>query len=204
MRINRNARTIYLKIVYYGPGLCGKTTNLTQLFALAPPEQRGELVKLDTETERTLFFDYFPLSGGTLAGHKVKFDFFTVPGQSFYATTRAAVLEGVDGVVFVADSDPDREEANLISHEDMIRTLIARGRDPENIPRVYQWNKRDLHRPIPISALERALNPKHLPSVEAVATLGVGVKETQDLIVNKVLERLHAGARSGREAEHHV
>ncbi len=204
MRLNRNARTIYLKIVYYGPGMCGKTTNLMKLFALAPPERRGELVTLDTETERTLFFDYFPLNGGTLANHTVKFDFFTVPGQSFYAATRAAVLDGADGIVFVADSDPDREEANIISHEDMIRTLRERGRDPDNIPRVYQWNKRDLKRTIPVAALERALNPSRFPSVEAVATLGVGVQEAQEMVINWVLERLHSGSRSAREAAPHA
>jgi hypothetical protein len=114
------------------------------------------------------------------------------------------VLDGADGIVFVADSDPDREEANIISHEDMIRTLRERGRDPDNIPRVYQWNKRDLKRTIPVAALERALNPSRFPSVEAVATLGVGVQEAQEMVINWVLERLHSGSRSAREAAPHA
>lgn len=190
MRINRAAKLICLKIVYYGPGLGGKTTNLVRLHAGYSAEQRGDLVKLDTETERTLFFDYFPLAFGSFGGHRVKIDFFTVPGQSFYQATRQAVLEGVDGVVFVADSHPDREDANLISHEDLARSLEARGRSLRTVPHVYQWNKRDLKNAVPVSVLERSLNPGRAPSVEAIATTGVGVWETQAQIVKGVLAAL--------------
>lgn len=196
MRINRTAREIALKIVYYGPGLCGKTTNLVRLHGEYATDQRGALVKLDTETERTLFFDYFPIALGTVGGHRVKIDFFTVPGQSFYQATRQAVLEGVDGIVFVADSSPDREEANLVSHDDLVRTLAARGRDLGQIPHVCQWNKRDLRDALPVALLDRALNPHRAPTVEAVASSGVGVWETQNRIVRDVLQVLRAGPRA--------
>lgn len=204
MRINRAARTISLKIVYYGAGLCGKTTNLVHLHGRYADTQRGELIKLDTETERTLFFDYFPLDFGTAGGHRVKLDFFTVPGQSFYAATRQAVLEGVDGIVFVADSNPAREEANVTSHDDMLSTLLSRGRDPEHIPMVYQWNKRDLRKTIPVAALERSLNPRGCPSLEAVASEGIGVWETQAQIVRLVMERLRTGATRAAEGTTHA
>lgn len=199
MRINRAAREISLKVVYYGPGLGGKTTNLVRLHASCSAEQRGELIRLDTETERTLFFDYFPLAFGTIGGHRVKIDFFTVPGQSFYRNTRQAVLEGVDGLVFVADSQPDREEANLVSREDLVGSLAARGRTLADVPHVYQWNKRDVHRATPVRVLERALNPEGAPALEAIATSGVGVWETQAQIVRLVLLGLRGGARPAAE-----
>ncbi|MDP2316941.1 MAG: GTPase domain-containing protein [Pseudomonadota bacterium] len=195
MRINRASREISLKVVYYGPGLGGKTTNLVRLHARYAAEQRGELIKLDTETERTLFFDYFPLAFGAIAGHRVKIDFFTVPGQSFYQATRQAVLEGVDGIVFVADSHPDREEANLVSREDLARSLETRGRSLGAVPHVYQWNKRDVRKPIPVSILGRLLNPEGAPALEAVATTGVGVWETQAEIVKLVLQGLRGAPR---------
>lgn len=192
MRINRVSREIALKVVYYGPGLGGKTTNLLRLHSAYSREQRGELVRLDTETERTLFFDYFPLDFGSIGGHRVKIDFFTVPGQSFYQNTRQAVLEGADGVVFVADSSPDREDANLVSHDDMQRMLEARGRDLSKIPCVYQWNKRDVRGAVPVSVLQRQLNRRGAPAIEAVATEGSGVWETQAAVVRAVIEKLRA------------
>lgn len=190
MRINATRREMSLKIVYYGPGLSGKTTNLSKLHDVCPPGQRGRLVQLDTETERTLFFDYFPLSLGTASGYKIKVDYFTVPGQSFYQTTRQAVLEGVDGIVFVADSSPDREEANLLSREDLVRTLSVRNRPLARIPHVYQWNKRDVRRALPVATLSRTLNPERAESIEAIAANGVGVWDTQQLIVRMVLSEL--------------
>jgi mutual gliding-motility protein MglA len=202
VRINRVAREISLKIVYYGPGLSGKTTNLVRLHAGYSSEQRGELIRLDTETERTLFFDYFPLAFGAIGGYRVKIDFFTVPGQSFYQNTRQAVLEGVDGLVFVADSHPDREEANVVSREDLVRSLDARGRPLSGVPHVYQWNKRDAPRPIPIGVLERALNPERAQSLEAIASSGVGVWETQAHIVKQVLVGLRANTRPGERPTH--
>lgn len=200
MRINRLQREIALKVVFYGPGMGGKTTNLLRLHSAYSPTQRGELVRLDTETERTLFFDYFPLDFGSIGGHRVKFDFFTVPGQAFYQNTRQAVLEGVDGLVFVADSAPDREEANLVSHEDMVRMLAARGRDFLRIPCVYQWNKRDLLKTLPVATLQKALNRRASPAFEAVATTGHGVWETQSAIVRLVVETLRANATRGAAA----
>ncbi len=200
MRINRANREICLKIVYYGPGLGGKTTNLVRLHAGYSAEQRGELIKLDTETERTLFFDYFPLAFGAIGGHRVKIDFFTVPGQSFYQATRQAVLEGADGLVFVADSHPSREDANLVSRDDLVRSLAARGRTLDTIPHVYQWNKRDLPTVIPVSVLERTLNPERATSLEAIAATGAGVWETQAHIVKQVLMQLRAGPSAAASA----
>ena len=158
MRVQAASREICLKVVYYGPGLSGKTTNLVQLHQRCPRGQRGALVQLDTESERTLFFDYFPLNVGNLGGYKVKVDFFTVPGQSFYQATRRAVLEGVDGLVFVADSAEDREGANMVARSDLVKNLEATGRTLESVRHVYQWNKRDVRRPLPLRFLEQMLN----------------------------------------------
>ncbi|MES2638935.1 MAG: gliding-motility protein MglA [Myxococcota bacterium] len=190
LRINRNSRIVIIKVVYYGPGFCGKTTNIVGLHEGYAAAQRGELIKLDTETERTLFFDYFPLDLGAVNGHRVKLDLFTVPGQSFYQLTRQAVLENVDGIVFVADSRPDREEANLVSKEDLAQSLAVRGRSLDNIPHVYQWNKRDVRNAIPVRLLERSLNPERAPSIEAVASNRVGIHETHTLLLEQLMARL--------------
>ena len=197
MRVNQARKELCLKMVYYGPGLSGKTTNLVRLHQTYPNHQRGELVQLDTETERTLFFDYFPLSIGNIGGYRVKVDFFTVPGQSFYHATRRAVLEGVDGIVFVADSGLDREEANLVSREDMVHNLELARRGLDQIPHMYQWNKRDLPRAISVSTLEAMLNPEKAPSVAASAAQGTGVWETQGMILRQVLENLR-GSTGGK------
>jgi len=197
-RLMQAQRVLALKIVYYGPGLSGKTTNLEQLHALFPKEDRGEMVKLDTETERTLFFDYFPANLGKLSGFTLKADLFTVPGQSFYHTTRRVVLEGVDGIVFVADSDPRREEANIASLENMAENLSSYQRKVTDVPVVMQWNKRDLPKPLSVKILERTLNPHGFPSIEASALTGEGVKETHDRILRRVLQDLKSKARSRR------
>ncbi|MCA8957473.1 MAG: GTPase domain-containing protein, partial [Planctomycetes bacterium] len=181
---------INCKIVYYGPGLCGKTTNLEALHRQFPERQRGAMLQLDTETERTLFFDYFPVVLGRIAGFRVKVDFFTVPGQSFYQATRRAVLDGVDGIVFVADSSPEREHANELARLDMLRSLEGRGRSLDDVPHVYQWNKRDVRQAVATRILERVLNPEGAPSFEAVASSGEGVFETQDAIVREVLDHV--------------
>lgn len=199
MRVHAGTRELILKIVYYGPGLSGKTTNLVQLHQLCPGGQRGALVQLDTESERTLFFDYFPLAMGHIGGFRVKVDFFTVPGQSFYHATRRAVLESVDGVVFVADSAEQREEANLVSREDLVASLRASGRPLEETPHVYQWNKRDVRRPLPIKAMEAMLNPEGAPSVAAIATQGMGVWDTQNTILRLVLGALRRDAAPVRK-----
>lgn len=201
MRVNARRRELCLKIVYYGAGLSGKTTNLLSLHASYTPEARGELIRLDTETERTLFFDYFPVSFGDVGGYKVKFDLFTVPGQSFYQATRRAVLEGVDGIVFVADSSPEREEANLLARADMLRALEERNRRLDDVPHVYQWNKRDVRRPLSLRILERTLNPEGAESFEAVASSGAGVWETQEAIIRRVLGTLRRRDSRG-EAPH--
>ena len=176
-----------LKVVYYGPGLSGKTTNLQMLHQKLSTTQRGALVQLDTESERTLFFDYFPAVVGRISGFKVKVDFFTVPGQSFYTATRRAVLEGADGVVFVADSSERREEANLQSRDDMVAALTGMGRSLAEVPVVYQWNKRDAADALPVSVLESMLNPEGAPSVAAVAFQGDGVMEAQKMLLESVV-----------------
>lgn len=198
MRVNQAQRVLCLKIVYYGPGLSGKTTNLVKLHQTYPEHQRGDLIQLDTETERTLFFDYFPLSMGTIGGFRTKVDFFTVPGQSFYHATRRAVLEGADGLVFVADSRPDREEANHTSRADLVQNLSQVGRSLETLPHVYQWNKRDITRAIPLVVLERTLNPERAPSFNAIASQGVGVWETQGSIIKAVIEHIRTNSLGGR------
>ncbi len=193
MRIVARRREICLKIVYYGPGLCGKTTNLLKLYDQVPEAARGNMVTLDTETERTLFFDYFPVAAGTIGRYRLKMDYFTVPGQSFYEGTRRAVLDGVDGIVFVADSSPSREQANLVSHGDMLRYLVEQGRDAEAIPRVYQWNKRDVRGALSEKMLQRLLNPEGRPAFGAIAIEGSGVKETQAAISSATLAALSSG-----------
>jgi signal recognition particle receptor subunit beta len=192
MRVNAAKRSMSLKVVYYGPGLGGKTTNLQLLHQQVPEKQRGAMLQLDTETERTLFFDYFPLSLGTIGGYKLKVDFFTVPGQSFYHATRRVLLESVDGIVFVADSSPDREEANMVSHDDMLANLKQYGKGPSQIARVYQWNKRDVSGALPVSLLERTLNRDKVPSFEAVASTGRGVWETQSALLKLVFDAVRS------------
>lgn len=182
-------RRIRVKIVYYGAGLSGKTTNLERLHAHYPTANRGSLVKLDTEMERTLFFDYFPTQFGTIGGLSVQVDFFTVPGQSFYNATRTSVLRGVDGIVFVADSSSRREVANELSKQNLVDNLATLGRSLEDIPLVYQWNKRDVSDALPVSVLS-TLNSEGAAAHEAVATQGVGVWETQRSILTSTLQRL--------------
>lgn len=198
MRIQASKRLMTLKVVYYGPGLSGKTTNLQSLHAHTADTQRGALVQLDTETERTLFFDYFPVVLGKIAGFRVKVDFFTVPGQSFYTATRKAVLQDADGVVFVADSNPRREEANLQSRDDMVDALESMGRKLEDVPHVYQWNKRDLPKVLPVKVMEKQLNPEGATSVEAVAFEGQGVMETQKAILAEVVKAIQTKLKRAR------
>ena len=195
MQINSRQGLLSFKLVYYGPGMSGKTTNLVHLHRQSAASRRGELLRLDTETERTLFFDYFPLNIGKIGGYKVKLDLFTVPGQSFYQQTRRVLLEGADGVVFVADSSPSREEANLISLTDLRQGLETWGQSMDSLPIVFQWNKRDVKGALPVSLLEKDLNPGGFPSFEAVATTGTGVQETQNALIAGVLNRVRAQSR---------
>lgn len=188
--INYSSREINCKIVYYGPGLCGKTTNLQYIYKKTNPEQKGKLISLATETERTLFFDFLPLALGDIKGFRVRFHLYTVPGQVFYAASRKLILKGVDGVVFVADSQIDRMEANIESLEDLKINLSEQGYDLEKIPFVIQYNKRDLPNVVPVEELNKVLNPNGVPYFEAVATQGTGVFETLKGIAKLVLLEL--------------
>ncbi len=188
--INYAAREINCKLVYCGPGLCGKTTNLQYIYKMVDPGTKGKLISLATETERTLFFDFLPLELGTVRGFKTRFHLYTVPGQIFYEASRKLILRGVDGVAFVADSQIDRVEANIQSLADMNKHLKELGLDPERIPVVMQYNKRDLPKVVPIDELQKALNPRNLPWLEAVAPDGKGVFETLKALAKLVLQEL--------------
>lgn len=188
MRINLRTRALTLKVVYYGPGMSGKTTNLKRIHARRPEAEKGQLIELSTESERTLFFDYFPLELGRLAGLHLRVHLFTVPGQAFYRATREAVLKGADGVVFVADSSAARESANLRSLQDMRDQLEVLGLS--DIPVVFQWNKRDAADAMPTRVMERCLNPGGAPSSEAIALCDEGVAFTQALVMRAILQRL--------------
>jgi mutual gliding-motility protein MglA len=196
--ISASTKTVSMKVVYYGPGLCGKTTNLVKLHTRFPEAQRGALIKLDTETERTLFFEYFLANMGSIDGYNVKVNYFTVPGQSFHNATRSVVLDGADGVVFVADSSPLREEANLVSFDNMRENLARFNRKLEDIPLVFQWNKRDVPKAISEKTLHKALNPKGFPSFPAVASEGKGVWETEQAILKLSLEKLQGQQSKAR------
>lgn len=188
--INYAAREINCKLVYYGPGLCGKTTNLQFIYKKVDPATKGKLISLATESERTLFFDFLPLELGTVRGFKTRFHLYTVPGQIFYEASRKLILKGVDGVVFVADSQLERMEANIQSVEDMNIHLKEQGIDPVKIALVMQYNKRDLPNIVPVDELQKALNPRNLAWFEAVAPEGTGVFETLKAIAKIVLQEL--------------
>ena len=188
--INYSSREINCKIVYYGPGLCGKTTNLQYIYAKTLPEAKGKMISLETGTERTLLFDFLPISLGEIRGFKTRFHLFTVPGQVFYDASRKLILKGVDGVVFVADSQVDRLDANLESLESLKRNLAEHGEDLEKIPFVIQYNKRDLPNAVDRAYLEQQLNPRGVDSFEAVATTGAGVFDSLKAVAKQVLVEL--------------
>ncbi len=191
--INYASREINCKLVYYGPGLGGKTTNLEHVYGKVQPNTRGKLISLATETERTLFFDFLPVDLGTIRGFKTRFHLYTVPGQVFYDASRKLILKGVDGVVFVADSQEERMEANIESIENMMVHLKEHGYDPDKIPLVIQYNKRDLPNAAPLEELQNLLNPKGVPHFEAVAPKGEGVYETLKAIARLILTELKKG-----------
>ncbi|HET6973252.1 MAG TPA: GTPase domain-containing protein, partial [Pyrinomonadaceae bacterium] len=172
--INYASREINCKIVYYGPGLCGKTTNLQYIFDSTAPQARGKLISLATETDRTLFFDFMPLELGTVRGFKTRFHLYTVPGQVFYDASRKLILKGVDGVVFVADSQEERMDANIESLYNLEENLQSQGYDLLKIPYVLQLNKRDLGNIVPAEDLAAELQKKGEPVIEAVASTGQG------------------------------
>ena len=188
--VNAATREIHCKIVYYGPGFGGKTTNVAKIHETAPSEAKGELLSIATETERTLFFDFLPLDLGEVEGYKVRFQVYTVPGQPMYERTRVAVLTGVDGVVFVADSGRQRFRENLQSMEEMRRILEALGRPLDRTPLVIQYNKRDLPDAVPVPVLEARLNKWGAPHVEAIASSGQGVLPTLREISKLIVARL--------------
>ena len=188
--INYSSREINCKIVYYGPGLCGKTTNLQFIYSKTSPELKGKMISLATETERTLFFDFLPLALGQIRGFKTRFHLYTVPGQGFYDASRKLILKGVDGVVFVADSQIERMEANLESVDNLKINLKEQGYELEKIPYVVQYNKRDLPNAAPLDEMRRLLNPMGVPDFEACANIGKGVFDTLKSTAKGVLTDL--------------
>jgi len=188
--INYSSREINCKIVYYGPGLCGKTTNLQYIYRRTNPDQKGKLISLATETERTLFFDFLPLALGDIKGFRIRFHLYTVPGQVFYAASRKLILKGVDGVVFVADSQIERMESNMESLDDLQINLAEQGYELEKLPFAIQYNKRDLPNIVPIEEMDKLLNHRTVPWFEGIATTGKGVFETLKAVAKLVLFEL--------------
>lgn len=188
--INYASREINCKIVYYGPGLGGKTTNLQYIYDSTAPQARGKLISLATETDRTLFFDFMPLELGTVRGFKTRFHLYTVPGQVFYEASRKLILKGVDGVVFVADSQEERMDANIESLYNLEENLRSNGYDLRKIPYVLQLNKRDLQTVVPADGMTEELQRKGEPVVEAVASDGIGVFDTLKAVAKQVLTEL--------------
>jgi len=182
-------RQIHSKIVYYGPGLSGKTKNLEWIYNHINPQWRGKMLSVATESERTLFFDFLPLSLTLAYNFRLIFQFYTVPGQSFYNSTRRAVLENVDGVVFVADSQEDRLDANIDSLYNLEENLHSYGLNLRSVPIVMQYNKRDMPSALPLETLQLELNTMGFPEIQAVAIRGIGVLETMKQIVSLVHKR---------------
>jgi len=188
--INYASREINCKIVYYGPGLCGKTTNLEYIYEKVSPNTRGKLISLATETERTLFFDFLPVDLGAIRGFKTRFHLYTVPGQVYYNASRKLILKGVDGVVFVADSQVERLDANIESMHNLYDNLAEYGLDLREIPFVIQYNKRDLPNISSLQELEGQLNPNRVLHFEAVGTRGIGVFDTLKAVSKQVIKSL--------------
>jgi signal recognition particle receptor subunit beta len=191
--INFAAREINCKIVYYGAGLGGKTTNLQVIYQKTAEQQKGKMISLATETERTLFFDFLPLDLGSVRGFKTRIHLYTVPGQVFYDASRKLILRGVDGIVFVADSQEQRMDANVEALDNLMSNLKEHGYDFNKIPYVLQLNKRDLPNILPVDLLTTELRRKNEPIIEAVAFQGTGVFETLKEIAKQVLTELKAG-----------
>lgn len=188
-------RQFIFKIVYFGPGMSGKTTNLLYIHRTLMEKYRGEMLVLDTEDERTLFFDFFPVSLGTVQGFSLKFHLYTIPGQVFYEASRKIILEGADGVVFVADSAPDKLDDNLDMYKRMLDNLTSFGVDTDGYPIVLQYNKRDIEEILPLGILEEKLGiSPEIPVTESVATEGKGVMQTLKLISKEVIRRFQPEA----------
>ncbi|MCB0260198.1 MAG: GTPase domain-containing protein [Calditrichaeota bacterium] len=190
MFINWALQEINLKIVYYGPGMCGKTTNLEYIHSKLDPSLTGELVTLKTKEDRTIFFDFMQIEVGRIKGKKPKFNLYTVPGQVYYASSRKIILNGVDGIVFVADSQKDRMEGNIETLLDLENNLMAMGHSLETFPWVIQYNKRDLPNTESLDILQKKLNFFHVPHFESVAIKGTGVFDTLKSIINQVVQHV--------------
>lgn len=188
--INMAKREINCKIVYYGIGLSGKTTNLHYIHQAVSPQDVGDMVSIDTETERTLYFDLLPLELGKVHGFQIRFQLYTVPGQILYQQTRVSVLKGADCVVFVADSQASKLQENIECWNELTEQLKRMGKEISSFPLVMQWNKRDLQDVLPVSVLEQYLNPYRFPSFESVAVTGQGVIECLRVGINATLQRL--------------
>ncbi len=198
--INYAFKEISCKIVYYGPGLSGKTTNLQYVHKKVPQPTKGELISLATDADRTLYFDFLPINIGSVAGFTTKFQLYTVPGQVYYNATRKLVLRGVDGLVFVADSQEPKMEENAESLKNLLDNLLEYGYSLNEVPMVIQYNKRDLPGALPLDVLEKALNPNGVPSFEAVAVKGDGVFDTLKCIIKIVLEKARAKSETGAKS----
>lgn len=196
--INYSKKEISAKIVYYGPSVCGKTTNIQSIYASIKPEQKGKLVSLATEADRTLFFDFLPIEIANIRGFKTRLHFYTVPGQVYYNSTRRAVLTGVDGLVFVADSQRDKMEENIESLANLEENLNYYGKSMKTLPLVMQYNKRDLPDATPVSEMNQILNPDGYPYFESVAPTGEGVLQTLTKITKMVLKHIETGT-SGKQ-----
>ncbi len=188
--INYSSREINCKIVYYGPGLCGKTTNIQYVYNKVDPSTKGKLITLATEMDRTLFFDFLPLELGTVKGFKTRFHLYTVPGQVYYDASRKLILRGVDGIVFVADSQQARFDANIESLYNLHENLEEYKLNLDDIPFVIQYNKRDMENVIDLEDMEQELNPEKFPSFPAVAVKGDGVFDTLKCVAKGVLKKL--------------
>ncbi len=189
---NYAVKEITAKVVFYGPGLCGKTTNLQYIHSKMNPNTRGKLLSLATETDRTLFFDFLPVNLGKIRGFNVRFQLYTVPGQVYYNATRRLVLKGADAVVFVADSQKEMAEKNVESLENLSENLLANGLDPQTIPLVIQYNKRDLSNIMDVEDLDRMINKRNVPTHTAVAVTGEGVLETFKLVTRELMQSLRS------------
>ena len=188
--VNYHTKEINCKIVYYGPGLGGKTTNIQHVYQKTSGDNKGQIISLNTENERTLFFDFLPLDLGEIRGFKTRFHLYTVPGQVFYEASRKLILRGVDGIVFVADSQVEKMDANMESFKGLESNLLEQGHDIEKIPLVMQWNKRDLPNVVGVGELQKELNRFDVPAFEASAVSGEGVFETLKMISKLVLMNL--------------
>ena len=188
--INYASREINCKVVYYGTGLGGKTTNLEYIYSRVNPDTKGKMISLATETERTLFFDFLPIDLGSIRGFKTRFHLYTVPGQVYYTASRKLILKGVDGLVFVADSQEERAEANIEAMHNLYENLESYGYDLEKIPFVIQYNKRDLANAMPADEMRAQLNPMGVPDFEGIAIEGKGVFETLTAVSKTVVKSL--------------